>query len=167
MASTVPYRELANAAAIIADTVYATMVTVDKHGPPRTRVLIVVWELQHETPTGWLATHKTPVKTAHLAHNRHVSTSYWSPTQNVFTIDSAAQWDSGDDVAEKVWNLHRSGSPPGNGYNPEHYWTGPDDPSFQVLRLTPWRMQVLTQRELARGLPYRQARFQLPSAQTA
>jgi general stress protein 26 len=162
MARLVPYRQLADdAATIIGSTVYATMTTVDKLGRPRSRVLIAVWEFDRENPVGWLATHKTPVKTAHLAPNPHVSTSYWTPRQNVVTIDSVAAWVDDAETADYVWNLYRSGSPRGNGYDPGQYWTGPSDPKFHVLRLDPWRIQVLTARELADGLPYRQARLEV------
>lgn len=89
MAHRVSYAEIvSDTAAIIGDVVYSTMITVDKQGRPRSRVLIVAWELEGEPPTGWLATYKTPVKAAHIAHNPHVTNSYWSPRQNVVSLDS-------------------------------------------------------------------------------
>lgn len=148
----------ADAATIIGDVVYATMTTVDIRQRPRSRVLIIVWELEGPDPVGWLATYKTPVKAAHIAANPHVGASYWSPQQNVVTIDSTAEWDETPETAKRVWDLYRAGSPPGNGYDPGSYWSGPDDPKYHVMRLTPWRIQVLTARELASGQPYRQWR---------
>jgi HAD superfamily hydrolase (TIGR01458 family) len=53
--------------ACIGEINYATMVTVDRLGRPRTRVLIEVWEIVEDRPLGWLATYRTPVKAAHLA----------------------------------------------------------------------------------------------------
>lgn len=94
MARRVSYREIRDDAAdIIGDVVYGTMATVDKVGRPRSRVLIVVWELDDERPHGWLGTYRTPVKPAHIANNPHVTTSYWSPRQNVVALDSVAAWD--------------------------------------------------------------------------
>lgn len=142
-------------AEIIGDIVYATMTTVDRRGRPRSRVLIVVWTLDGEQPVGWLGTFKSPVKAAHLAHNPHVTTSYWSPRQDVVYLDSVARWVDDPEVARMVWSLYRDGSPPGNGYDPGAYWRGPDDPRFHVLRLDPWRVQVLRGRDLARGRPAR------------
>ncbi|GAA3249559.1 hypothetical protein [Nonomuraea helvata] len=59
--------------AFVGAIAYATMVTVDAEHRPRTRVLIPVWEAVDGQPRGWLATYKTPVKTAHLAVNPHTS----------------------------------------------------------------------------------------------
>ncbi|WP_280301588.1 pyridoxamine 5'-phosphate oxidase family protein [Nocardia neocaledoniensis] len=141
--------------AIVGSINYATMTTVDAKGRPRSRVLIPVWESGTETPVGWLGTYRTPVKAAHIAGNPHVTFSYWSPAQNTVAIDTVAGWT--DDPAERahVWELYRHGSPPGAGYDPGQFWKGHDDPAFQVLRLTPWRIQVLRRRDLVSGVPAR------------
>lgn len=169
MARLVSFADLRDdAAAIIGDVVYSTMITVDKQNRPRSRVLIVAWELEGEHPIGWLATNKTPVKAAHIARNPHVTTSYWSPRQNVVALDNIANWDREPGTAEKVWDLYRVGSPRGNGYDPGQYWAAPDDPAFHVMRLTPWRIQVLTAHELNSGQPYRQwSSGQADSSQTS
>lgn len=138
-------------AEILGTIVYATMTTVDRRGRPRSRVLIVVWELDGPRPVGWLATFKTPVKAAHLAQNPHVTTSYWSPRQDAVYLDSVARWTDDAEIDQRVWQLYRQGSPPGVGYNPAAYWRGPDDPAFHVLRLDPWRVQVLRALDVARG----------------
>ncbi|WP_326611508.1 hypothetical protein OG949_20120 [Streptomyces scopuliridis] len=52
---------------------YATMITVDRENRPRARVLLPVWEVVDGHPVGWLAVHRTPVKTAHLASNPHTT----------------------------------------------------------------------------------------------
>lgn len=142
-------------AAILGHVVYATMTTVDRAGRPRSRVLIAVWELDAPDPVGWLATNRTPVKTAHLAHNPHVSMSYWSPRQDVAHIDAVARWVDDPATSRRVWDLYGAGSPPGVGYPPGRFWRGPDDPELHVLRLDPWRVQVLRGTELAAGQPAR------------
>lgn len=141
--------------AIVGAVNYATMTTVDTLGRPRSRVLIPVWETVAEHPVGWLGTYRTPVKAAHIAGNPHVTFSYWSPAQNTVAVDAVAAWT--DDPSERahVWDLYRHGSPPGAGYDPAQFWQGPDDPSFQVLRLDPWRIQVLRRRDLVSGIPAR------------
>lgn len=138
-------------AQVISHIVYSTMTTVDQRGRPRSRVLILAWELDGDRPVGWLPTFKTPVKAAHLAHNPHVTTSYWSPRQDAVYLDSVAAWIDDPEVKQRVWQMIRKGSPPGVGYDPAPYWRGPDDPGFHVLRLDPWRVQVLRARDLARG----------------
>jgi general stress protein 26 len=138
-------------AQILGSVVYATMTTVDRRGRPRSRILIVVWDLDPDRPVGWLATVKTPVKTAHLASNPHVTTSYWNPRQDAVFVDSVAEWVDAADTKQRVWQKYREGSPPGVGYEPAAFWTGPDDPAFHVLRLDPWRVQLLRGRDVARG----------------
>ena len=122
---------------------YATMVTVDGRGRPRTRVLIPIWEKVDGRPIGWLATFRTPVKAAHLAGNPHTSFSYWARGNSSVAVDAVAEWT--DDPAEKqvVWNLYRITSPRGAGYDLGRFWNGPEDPQLHVLRLTPWRVQVI------------------------
>lgn len=51
--------------------------------------------------------------------------------------------------------MYRNGSPRGIGYQPSQFWTGPHDPKFSVLRLDPWRVQVLPARDLMAGKPSR------------
>lgn len=156
MAQLVEYADLRNdAARIIGDVAYATMATVDPRGRPRTRVLIAVWELDGESPVGWLGTFPTPVKSAHLAHNPHVTMSYWSHRQDTVAVDGAARWTDDEATAEHVWELYRQGSPRGCGYDPSQFWSGPHDPGFRVLRIDPWRIQVLRGVDLARGRPAR------------
>jgi general stress protein 26 len=125
------------------DIVYATMTTVDAKGRPRARILIAVWEVVDGRPVGWLATFKTPVKTAHLARNPHATFSYWDRRQNAALADTVAAWVEDPKVKQRVWELYRRGSPPRVGYDPWKYWRGPADPNFAVLRLDPWRVQVV------------------------
>ena len=125
------------------DIVYATMTTVDAKGRPRARILIAVWEVADGRPVGWLATFKTPVKTAHLAGNPHATFSYWDRRQNAAFADTVAARDEDPEVKQRVWQLYRRGSPPRVGYDPRGYWKGPEDPRFAVLRLDPWRVQVV------------------------
>lgn len=141
--------------AIVGSINYATMTTVDAAGRPRSRVLIPVWETDGPVPVGWLGTYRTPVKAAHISGNPHVTFSYWSPAQNTVAVDTVAEWTDDPDERAHVWDLYRHGSPPGAGYDPGQFWQGPDDPAFQVLRLAPWRIQVLRGRDLVSGIPAR------------
>jgi hypothetical protein len=122
---------------------YATMVTVDAKNRPRTRVLIPVWEKVDGEPIGWLATYRTPVKAAHLARNPHANFSYWAPGNNTVAVDTLARWDNSAPVKEHVWNLYSTTSPRGAGYHLGSFWEAPSDSKLHVLRLTPWRIQVI------------------------
>ncbi|MEV4059895.1 pyridoxamine 5'-phosphate oxidase family protein [Nonomuraea dietziae] len=129
--------------AYIGDIVYATMTTVDKKGRPRARVLIPIWEVVDGEPLGWLATYKTPVKASHLAGNPHTTFSYWTPRQNAVSVDTVAEWVEDIEVKRRVWDLYRRTSPRGAGYDLGNFWTSPGDPKLHVLRLEPWRVQVI------------------------
>jgi hypothetical protein len=122
---------------------YATMVTVDAENRPRTRVLIPVWEKVDRQPLGWLATYRTPIKEAHIAGNPHTNFSYWAPGNNSVAIDTIATWDTAPLTKEHVWDLYRKTSPRGAGYPLDNFWIAPSDPQLHVLRLTPWRIQVI------------------------
>jgi general stress protein 26 len=119
------------------------VLTVDARHRPRTRVLIPVWEVVDGMPLGWLATSRAPVKAAHIAGNPHTNFSYWSPANNSVAIDAVAGWT--DDLADKqyVWDPYRRTSPSGAGYDLGRFWRSPLDPQLHVLRLAPWRIQVI------------------------
>lgn len=134
---------------------YGTMTTVDRHGRPRSRVLITAWEVVDGRPVGWLATFPSRVKVAHLAHNPHVGMSYWNPAGDAAYLDSVATWIDDAATGRRVWDLYQRGSPPGVGYDPAAFWPAPEHPSFGVLRLDVWRAQVVRGWEIARGRPTR------------
>ncbi|MGY0021275.1 pyridoxamine 5'-phosphate oxidase family protein [Streptomyces sp. YJ-C3] len=128
----------------IRDIKYATMITVDRENRPRARVLLPVWEVVDGRPVGWLATYKTPVKTAHLAHSPHTTYAYWSPRQNTVHVDALSTW--GDDEAARrhAWDLYLKGGPPGVGCDPVHYWRDdPQDPEYHVIHIEPRRIQLV------------------------
>ena len=127
----------------VGDIVYATMTTVDSRSRPRARILIPVWVTVEGRPLGWLATYKTPVKAAHLAGNPHTTFSYWTPRQNAVSVDAVAAWVDDLPARQHVWDLYRRTSPRGAGYDLGNFWRSPTDPKLHVLRLEPWRVQVI------------------------
>jgi general stress protein 26 len=135
----------------VSDIRYSTMITVDSKGRPRARVLLPIWEAVDERLVGWLAAYKTPVKVAHLAGNPHTTFSYWSPKQNAVFVDSVADWVDDPDVKRRVWDLYRrASSPRGVGYDPLNFWrAGPSDPQYHVLRVEPWRVQLVRGSDLS------------------
>lgn len=136
--------------AYIRDIQYCTMVTVDSHNRPRARVVLPIWEVVDGRPVGWLAVYRTPVKAAHLACNPHSTYSYWSPRQNAVHIDAVSFWIDDPEVKDYGWKLYREGSPPGVGYDPIRFWRGgPTDPEYHLLRIDPWRVQVLRGSDLS------------------
>jgi general stress protein 26 len=127
--------------------VWCTVATVDRKGRPRTRILHPIWE----GTTGWIATGRETLKTKHLAANPYVSCSYWDQQHQQIYVDARAEWV--DDKAEKdrIWDLYKS-TPPPLGYDPGMIWQGgKEDPTYGLLKLTPWRIELWGLQDLMTG----------------
>lgn len=120
--------------------VWCTLVTVDRRGRPRSRVVHPYWERTGDTVLGWLFTRPTPLKVAHLAHRPYVSCSYWDPAHETAVAECDAEFVDDEQTRLKVWNLFRTAEEP-LGYDPR-ILGGEDhrDPKITVLKLTPWRL---------------------------
>lgn len=128
--------------------VWATVATVDTKGRPRTRILHPIWE----GSTGWIATGRHSLKEKHIANNPYVSVSYWDQEHQQVYIDAKAEWE--DDPGEKlrVWNLYKD-TPGPYGYDPQIIWQGgPEDPGYGVLKLTPWRIEMFSLKDMITGV---------------
>jgi general stress protein 26 len=122
----------------VARIVWCTAATIDRKGRPRTRILHPIWE----GPTGWIATGPQSLKAKHLAANPHMSLTYWDPQHQQIYIDCKAEWDNSSEQKKRIWELYKS-TPPPLGYDPGMIWKGgPEDETFGVLKLTPWRIEV-------------------------
>jgi general stress protein 26 len=136
--------------AYIADIRYCTMVTVDSANRPRARVMLPIWEIVDDHPVGWLAVYRTPVKAAHLARNPNSTYSYWSPRQDAVHIDAISSWVDDAEAKAYAWNVYCAGSPAGVGYDPIGFWPGgPTDPSYHLIRIDPWRIQLVRGTDLS------------------
>ncbi len=117
---------------------WCSVATIDRKGRPRQRILHPIWE----GPMGWIATGRHSHKEKHIAANPHVSLSYWDPQHQQVYVDATASWE--DDAAEKrrIWDLYKS-TPPPLGYDPGMIWQGGvEDPTYGLLKLTPWRIEI-------------------------
>jgi general stress protein 26 len=129
---------------ITTETVWCSLTTLDAHNRPRSRIIHPIWEVVDEQPVGWLATRRSPVKTAHLAHSQHVSCAYWRPTHDAVLLQCTAAWEDRREEKERIWHLFAAAPPP-LGYDPRTIWTdGPEDPEYAVLRFEAWRVQIVT-----------------------
>ena len=100
---------------------------------------------------GWIATGRSSFKAKHLARNPYVSVSYWDQQHEMVFAECRAEW--ADDPAEKerAWKLIK-GQPEPYGYDPAMFWQGgPADPSFGALRLTPWRIELYSIKDMMQG----------------
>jgi general stress protein 26 len=133
----------------VSRTVWCTVATVDTRGRPRTRILHPIWE----GATGWIATGRHSLKERHLAKNPHVSLTYWDQEHEQVYIDAKAVWEDEPSEKLRVWELYKN-TPPPYGYDPQVIWrSGPDDPGYGLLKLTPWRIELYALRDLISGTP--------------
>lgn len=119
--------------------VWCSAATVDLKGRPRSRILHPIWEGN----VGWVGTHRSSHKAKHLAHNPHMSLAYIAEVMSPVYVECTAEWI--DDLAEKqrIWNLFKNAPEP-LGYDPASTFIRPDHEDFGLLRLTPWRIDLVS-----------------------
>ena len=118
--------------------VWCNVATVDTRGRPRSRILHPIWE----GATGWITTDPRTLKARHLASNPHVSLAYIADLAQPVYVDCVAEWVEDRTVKQRVWDLCLNSEPP-VGFDPEPIYQSVDGPRFGVLRLTPWRVQLM------------------------
>ena len=106
---------------------------------PRTRVLHPIWE----GATGWISTHRQSTKSKHLAACPYLSLAYCTDARMPVYVDCKAEFV--DDLAtkERTWNLALN-TPEPMGYDPALDFVSYDNPTYGVLKLTPWRIEIYT-----------------------
>ena len=117
--------------------VWCTVVTIDRQGRPRSRILHPIWE----GATGWIATGRHSFKAKHLEANPHVSLTYWDPQHKQIYAECAVEWEDSGAEKRRLWELYKS-TPPPLGYDLGIIWKGADDPELGLLKLTPWRIEL-------------------------
>ena len=118
--------------------VWCSVATVDAQGRPRQRLLHPIWE----GSTGWIATGRHSHKEQHLAANPFVSLSYWDQQHQQIYADCKAEWVDDDGEKRRIWDLYKN-TPPPLGYDPQMIWqAGVEDPTYGLLKLTPWRIEL-------------------------
>jgi uncharacterized pyridoxamine 5'-phosphate oxidase family protein len=124
------------------EIVWCTLATVDRRGRPRSRMMHVAWTVEDDRPVGRITTRRTPLLTAHLDGNEHVSCSYWTPKHRSVYADCRAAWVDEPAAKQHAWDVMVPKALR-LGFDPDAAWPGgPEDPTFEVLRLDPWRAQV-------------------------
>ncbi len=139
---------------ITGETVFCVATTVDPQGRPRGRMLHPIFVAGEGGPLGWALTGRTPLKSAHLAANPHLSSAFWNPSQDTVFADCRASWVEEDGEREHVWELFLTTPEPLGwgeagmaGYGAERW----RNPVFTPLRLEPWRVQVMRGAEYPAG----------------
>ena len=125
--------------------VWASVVTVDRDGKPRSRILHPIWEWDGTDLVGWVATVPTPLKHAHLHAHPEVAVSYWTSTQDTCSAECTAQLYVDDDTRKAVWDKFANAPDP-VGYDPfiiPMWADGPTSEQFAAIRLSPYRLRVM------------------------
>ncbi len=124
--------------------VWCVVATVDTENRPWSRVLHPIWEWDGEQLTGWVVTAPTPLKRNHLSHSPHMSLGYWRSDHDTCSAEVEAEWITGDNELERLWDRFVS-TPPPVGYDPSIIpgWDSPASPAFGGLILRPWRLRVM------------------------
>ena len=116
-----------------------TMATIDRRGRTRVRMVNVVWEKM----IGSLVTWDGSLKTKHVKSHPYVSLCYWDQEHEQVYADCSVEFV--DDAREKrrLYKLTQD-TPPPVGYDPSPYFQdGANDPNCAVLKLIPWRVELL------------------------
>lgn len=120
--------------------VWCNAATVDRQQRPYSRILHPLWE----GSTGWLLTHRDSHKSKHLEQNPYLSLAYIrGDIQRPVYADCKAAWVEDQSVKERVWELFKSAPPP-LGFDPAPEFESPASPRCGVLRLSPWRIVLVT-----------------------
>ena len=119
--------------------VWCNVATIDSQNRPRSRILHPIWE----GATGWIATNPDSFKAKHLTKNPYLSLAYVADITSPVYADCKAEWV--DDVATKqrIWDLFKN-TPEPLGYDPASFFGSVDAPGYGLLKLTPWRIDVVT-----------------------
>jgi general stress protein 26 len=117
--------------------VYCNMATIDCKGRPRSRIMHPIWD----GSIGWVISWPESHKAKHLVHNPYVSLAYIHDKNKPVYVDAVAEWI--DNVTEKhrIWELHKTTTPP-LGFDPQPHYGTINHQYYGLLRFTPWRIEL-------------------------
>ena len=123
--------------------VWCSVATIDSQGRPRSRILHPLWE----GTTAWITTDPRSLKSRHLARQPYLSLAYVSDVAKPAYADCLAEWIDDPATRRHVWDLCQQ-TPPPMGFDPTPIYGTPEtpgegQPQFGVLRLTPYRIQLV------------------------
>ena len=136
----------------VSTIVWANVATSDTKGRIRSRMLHPMWEVDGDSPVGWIATGRQSLKAKHLAANPYVSLTYWTPAHEQVMAECKTQWVEDMGEKQRLWDLFKS-TPEPYGYDLGAFWKDVNDPTYGLLKLTPWRIECWTVGEMATGVP--------------
>ena len=129
--------------------VWCTTATQMPDGRLRSRILHPIWE----GARAWVATGRHSPKEADLTANHYLSLSYWDPAHEQVYAECISRWEESAEEKARVWRLFGDAPAP-MGYDLGLFWpAGPSDPSYGLLELSPWRIELSSLAGLIAGRP--------------
>ena len=126
--------------------VWCSAATVDRQGRPRSRILHPIWEVplsKEGGPTGWVGTWRSSHKAQHLARNPYISLAYITSIHEPVYVDCCTEWVDDPVEKERIWELFKNAPPP-LGYDPAMTFGSVAHEDFGLLKLIPWRIDLVT-----------------------
>lgn len=118
--------------------VWCNLATVDSKGRPRSRVLHPVWE----ATIAWAVSRRDALKGQHITANPYVSLAYVADAFKPVYVEATAQWVDDMDEKRRLWD-YIAGKPEPIGFDLNMVFAqGVEDPSYGLLKFTPWRIQL-------------------------
>ena len=121
----------------VAAAVYCSVATVDRKGRPRSRIMHPIWD----GSIGWVISWKGSHKSKHLEVNPYVSLAYINNRDKPVYADCRAEWVDEENEKLRIWELHKSISPP-LGFDPEPHYGTIHNSYYGLLKFTPWRIEL-------------------------
>jgi len=129
-------------------TIWCSMATADARRRIRSRIVHPLWDGR----VGWLLTNRSSPKGKDLDGNPWTSLTYIDAAQEQVHAECRTEWV--DDIAEKrrVWAWFAS-IPPPLGYDPGLFFKSVEEPSFGLVKLVPWQVELWSLADLMAGKP--------------
>lgn len=119
--------------------VWCNVATIDQKGRPRSRILHPIWQGE----VGWITTRRGSPKEKHLELCPFVSLAYIADVVKPVYADCKAVWIEDPAIKQDIWQLLQT-TPPPLGFDPAPIYGSVDNPAFGLLKLTPWRIEVIS-----------------------
>lgn len=118
--------------------VWCNVATVDERGRPRSRILHPIWE----GATGWIATGRSSYKSKQIDSNPFLSLAYVGDVFHPVFIECRAEWVDSPYEKRRIWQWFAA-EPPPLGYDLAGFFDHVDHPGYGLLKLTPWRLELV------------------------
>ncbi len=123
--------------------VWCSLATVDEHGRPLSRIVHTIWEMSPEgAPVGWIGTRRTSPKARDIEARPWVSCGYVSEVATPLYAECRATFEDSAAAKQHLWDLFANAPEP-LGFDPAPIFKSVDHADFGVIRLEPWRVQLM------------------------